>query len=906
MSGSLAQTPVNALRALAGWHLAYTLQIPGAVIFPLMSYTGTMGRLFLPELETFLFKRISHSIAINSPTLNQFVKLRWTSTNENHSDGVFVLSFKLPDAGHCVNTTALYDNFDELSLSEVLMAIACDQGNPYGDFKVYVYPRFHRGTPRVYLRSGYDDRLGKAYYIEAPRVNSLKDEGYKACYISSLFQRKSVYSDEAPSMAYSHPEPEDVYPGSSSGAESGQHDARCQKFLPVPLDRQTLKAALMTADPSRWPDFQEVASLNEANLIEVDEESAENLPVSPASFAEETLKGTGMLRSLPVSGNASLVVDFAHSRQIKISLSTDHDNALQERLDAADRERGMNPKYAAVLSASYRLAIDSALALVAGKVNRQVEALLSNGKFKHPEPVGKGDVGQKFRNSFGSFDGSFDGCFDGSSDNLDPELKRQVVWLMEWKPENIVKHSMFVMPVFEQYPYPYPQIIPSQNTPSEGLYNRDYKAERSPILINPSNGMNELVMAATRMQSIPKLYPIVGLSTSIPGIALPEPPPLDLPKIVEKKKVILTNAPDYKAADEPSVTPPLTHTLSQSPAEKSLGRIQPYLLHYTNIYRLESPQPGRKSWLQVSTVVSKYVWCKRKGVFDIKPFREEKDKTVDASYNPCFFESRKEEMGIYINGKIRKYTLPFICGTFADGHCACCGPRYRSLLAEAVFYEPQYRSLLTEEVINKDEAIMTYIDHLTGHSGNIPEEQNHINEHRRLYTFRMAVRPRHQPKLPRSNSLPALIGGQDPNPTRIRLPELTRSNSQPALTGKQRTQSLPELRMSKHLPALIGEQGLAKARSLPELRKEVGMITEAKSTDKPPHMKLKRNRDNYHDAPLLEILTELLMNDVLRCGKCIQHLESLMRERLVPHVANTQAEPDSYSRLLPNTDTGSK
>ena len=62
-------------------------------------------------------------------------------------------------------------------------------------------------------------------------------------------------------------------------------------------------------------------------------------------------------------------------------------------------------------------------------------------------------------------------------------------------------------------------------------------AERRPILLDAPNGRNELVMAAYSTQSIPKLYPIVGLRKELPGIALPPPIPLDLPKINFSGKV---------------------------------------------------------------------------------------------------------------------------------------------------------------------------------------------------------------------------------------------------------------------------------------------------------------------------------------------------------------------------------
>ena len=61
--------------------------------------------------------------------------------------------------------------------------------------------------------------------------------------------------------------------------------------------------------------------------------------------------------------------------------------------------------------------------------------------------------------------------------------------------------------------------------------------ERGPILLDIPNGRNELVMAAYSTQSIPKLYPIIGLRKELPGIALPPPIPLDLPKLHPSKKV---------------------------------------------------------------------------------------------------------------------------------------------------------------------------------------------------------------------------------------------------------------------------------------------------------------------------------------------------------------------------------
>ncbi|XP_065893671.1 tetratricopeptide repeat protein 28-like isoform X2 [Dysidea avara] len=61
--------------------------------------------------------------------------------------------------------------------------------------------------------------------------------------------------------------------------------------------------------------------------------------------------------------------------------------------------------------------------------------------------------------------------------------------------------------------------------------------EKGPILLDVPNGKNELVMAAVLTQEVPKLYPIVGLRTEMPGIALPPPIPLDLPVLGGKKKI---------------------------------------------------------------------------------------------------------------------------------------------------------------------------------------------------------------------------------------------------------------------------------------------------------------------------------------------------------------------------------
>ena len=69
-------------------------------------------------------------------------------------------------------------------------------------------------------------------------------------------------------------------------------------------------------------------------------------------------------------------------------------------------------------------------------------------------------------------------------------------------------------------------------------------AKRRPILLDVPNGRNELVMAAYSTQSIPKLDPIVGLHKKLPGIALPPPIPVDLPKINFSRKV--TSIPSHQ------------------------------------------------------------------------------------------------------------------------------------------------------------------------------------------------------------------------------------------------------------------------------------------------------------------------------------------------------------------------
>ena len=70
----------------------------------------------------------------------------------------------------------------------------------------------------------------------------------------------------------------------------------------------------------------------------------------------------------------------------------------------------------------------------------------------------------------------------------------------------------------------------------------DNLKERGPILLDIPNGNNELVMAAYSTQSVPKLYPIIGLRKELPGIALPPPIPLDLPKLNLNKKLKSTSS----------------------------------------------------------------------------------------------------------------------------------------------------------------------------------------------------------------------------------------------------------------------------------------------------------------------------------------------------------------------------
>ena len=87
---------------------------------------------------------------------------------------------------------------------------------------------------------------------------------------------------------------------------------------------------------------------------------------------------------------------------------------------------------------------------------------------------------------------------------------------------------------------------------SKGDYRfGDSLTERGPILLDVPNGRNELVMAAHLTQSIPKLYPIVGLRQELPGIALPPPIPLDLPKINLSRKITSITSHQQVVREQP-------------------------------------------------------------------------------------------------------------------------------------------------------------------------------------------------------------------------------------------------------------------------------------------------------------------------------------------------------------------
>ena len=76
-------------------------------------------------------------------------------------------------------------------------------------------------------------------------------------------------------------------------------------------------------------------------------------------------------------------------------------------------------------------------------------------------------------------------------------------------------------------------------------------------MLDIPNEKNELVMAAHSTLEVPKLYPIVGLRKEMPGIALPPPIPLDLPKIGGKTKVSGAQASNISPSP-PSQNPPLS------------------------------------------------------------------------------------------------------------------------------------------------------------------------------------------------------------------------------------------------------------------------------------------------------------------------------------------------------------
>ena len=75
--------------------------------------------------------------------------------------------------------------------------------------------------------------------------------------------------------------------------------------------------------------------------------------------------------------------------------------------------------------------------------------------------------------------------------------------------------------------------------------------ERGPILLDVLDGQNELIMAAFSTLSIPKLYPIVGFRKELPGIALPPPIHLDLPKVKDVKNARVTLHHDKMVKEKP-------------------------------------------------------------------------------------------------------------------------------------------------------------------------------------------------------------------------------------------------------------------------------------------------------------------------------------------------------------------
>ena len=91
--------------------------------------------------------------------------------------------------------------------------------------------------------------------------------------------------------------------------------------------------------------------------------------------------------------------------------------------------------------------------------------------------------------------------------------------------------------------------------------------ERGPILLDIPNGRNELVMAAYSTQSIPKLQPIVGFRKELPGIALPPPMLLDLPKINLSKTNIASR---IKSHQQMAVGQPLNTEFSLGTVPKAV------------------------------------------------------------------------------------------------------------------------------------------------------------------------------------------------------------------------------------------------------------------------------------------------------------------------------------------------
>ena len=119
------------------------------------------------------------------------------------------------------------------------------------------------------------------------------------------------------------------------------------------------------------------------------------------------------------------------------------------------------------------------------------------------------------------------------------------------------------------------------------LVNNSYK-ERGPILLDFPNGRNELVMAANFTQDIPKLQPIVGFRKELPGIALPPPMQLDLPKI---NLNITSHITSIKSCQQLAAEQPLNVGFS-------LGTI-PKAVPTTNV---ENPQPVTSSHQQQATL----------------------------------------------------------------------------------------------------------------------------------------------------------------------------------------------------------------------------------------------------------------------------------------------------------------